>query len=861
MPDQAASNCSHRDQTEALVHDDLEGADKASAQLHLEHCEACRAYYRRETAGWFPRFPNYTIVERIGRGGFGEVYRAVHHAKERTEALKVLSEKTTLRVAYFQNEVHLVSRLRHPNIATLYEAHLRYPPLYFTMEYVEGEQLGAYLQRTDPSLDQRIELFKSVAEAIGYAHAQGVVHRDLKPQNVLIDAGGQARIVDFGIAKWLGREDDTGDAEELPEREGAVGTYGYIAPEQVRGDEVDRRADIYGLGVLLFHMITSEPPKVVRHPGRMAQILHQRQITRADDLAAIIRRCVEQAPDSRYQSCDELLRDVENYLQGRAIQARENQTLGYRAARIATWVLCHQSAAVQVGIVCVVAAVLSVALFKLRVAWYLPGARTGQTTLVTFAPCTYEAIHAGKLGADIPGLDPARIKSYRLLHGRLLEAISAGQPLVVAWDFYAPDCQPDYDNALIRGIRSVGAPVVIGAKELDVNGEPRVCPALREAAHSVAALISPPPKTDTEYEASLCMRRGFSPWVPALAVAAFAAARHSDCSVHLYDTEDTLELRYSLCNVPPNKSRWLREIDVIPVSEVGAKKPFTIPSLTNTPGLDIQKDDRFLIGRFRISDYRIPLGRTYTVEQVLGATPEQRRRWFAGRPVVVGKLVPGEDEHVLPNGARIFGTELHALVLDSLLADAGYVELKRPWTMLRMALWCMLAAVLTRQLPIPRRVRMPRLAVLMGLVFCCGVVTAVYSARRVTTPWMVELALAMSALLMVGGPVLVARAFRERRFQIAPPPEVSDTATTVSGTLALTTGNLAPASSSGAPAADVAKRDDSSDRAVDQAFRVGTPGATPEAAASPTPDEPVAQSSDERPDTEGHDGSRTDRPE
>lgn len=223
------------------------------------------------------------------------VYKVIHHAKERVEALKVLFGKTPIRAAYFQNEVHLIAKLRHANIATLYEAHLGTPP-YYTMEFVEGEQLDDYVRSRHLPLVDRIQLVKTVAEAVGYAHEQGVVHRDIKPQNILIGTDGQPHIIDFGIAKKLVlREVSEDDPPSSPE--GVMGTFGYIAPEQIAGEQVDERADIYALGALLYHCITGDPAKFANCSERLTQILYERQVTRAADLAAIIARCVHPVPE------------------------------------------------------------------------------------------------------------------------------------------------------------------------------------------------------------------------------------------------------------------------------------------------------------------------------------------------------------------------------------------------------------------------------------------------------------------------------------------------------------------------------------------------------------------------------------
>ncbi|RMF72358.1 MAG: hypothetical protein D6744_16935, partial [Planctomycetota bacterium] len=134
MSSATAKSCPHWELVAALARGELRGPAQRDVERHLERHRACREEFRRLTAGRFPQIENYTIVEQIGKGGFGVVYKAIHHDKERIEALKVLFTKTPLMTSYFENEVHLIAKLRHPHIATLYDAHLSSEPLYYTME-------------------------------------------------------------------------------------------------------------------------------------------------------------------------------------------------------------------------------------------------------------------------------------------------------------------------------------------------------------------------------------------------------------------------------------------------------------------------------------------------------------------------------------------------------------------------------------------------------------------------------------------------------------------------------------------------------------------------------------------------------
>jgi serine/threonine-protein kinase len=202
---------------------------------------------------------NFKILEEIGEGGMGKVYRGVDTMLDREVAIKVLRSELTSQphlVERFRTEAQTLAKLNHPNIALLY-AFLKHEEHFFmVMEFVRGNTLDKHIRKTGLlSYEQALKVFLYVLDALGYAHSMNVVHRDIKPNNIMLADNQEVKVMDFGIARVVGSERMT--------REGSmIGTPEYMAPEQIRGQEVDPRTDIYALGILLYEMLTGRLPFV-----------------------------------------------------------------------------------------------------------------------------------------------------------------------------------------------------------------------------------------------------------------------------------------------------------------------------------------------------------------------------------------------------------------------------------------------------------------------------------------------------------------------------------------------------------------------------------------------------------------------
>jgi len=773
------SSCPQRPRVLALAADVVAGAarvpllERRALHEHLETCRPCRRAFRRQAAARFPRIRNYTLLQELGAGGFGVVYKAVHHEKERTEAIKVLAGHTTARVAYFENEVHLVSKLSHPNIATLYEAHLTSAPLFYSMEFVDGEQLHEHCRRLRLPLEDRLRIIRTVALAIGHAHRQGVVHRDLKPQNILIDDHGLPRVVDFGIARRL-HTDENDAILMIPGREGAVGTVGYIPPEQLAGRPVDGRADIFALGAILRETVTGEP---VRHADRsrpLTQWLRQRHVSRPDDLAAIIARCMAAAPEERYQSCEALANDLDNYLVGRALREPASRGTLQRAARLAGYQVRYHPHALRAAIVVAAAALLALLLWVQEVRQAVPGGESHETVIIAFQDSTAAALRRGELKAHAPDVDPANRKSLRALHGRLLEALVAARPSVIVMDYYFPDAQPRYDPAFAAGaeaLRRANIPLVVAAARLDLNSEPVIAPSIRASVHAAGLIrMVRPDGARSELRVPICVVRGFNPPFPSLALAASAAARYPDCVAEYHPRGRRLDVQYRLREFAPGQQRWRPE-----VTQISLVRPDEV-----VQDAVFQTGDRVLLGR--VPRPETP-PRAIPYEDVLNASPEQLRAALQGRAVIVGQMTRGEDEVLLPDGARVFGCEVHADALQALLAGHQMTPLSPAMIMVRALLWCALAGAACGVAAAPTRGRLWPLVLMCGLGAPAGLVLAIIGAAFVTDTLGIELMIALAALLTAGGPAYLVNVLRRRQLHLTPEQGWSAGASTISATM------------------------------------------------------------------------------
>jgi serine/threonine protein kinase len=290
---------------------------------------------------------DYELLEEVGRGGQGVVFRARQKSLNRTVALKVISLgqwASNVHLKRFRLEAEAAAKLEHPGIVPIHEVGERDGSCYFSMKFVEGGQLDEVVRRAPMSIRQAAALIAKVARTVHYAHEHGILHRDIKPGNILLDANRQPHLTDFGLARLVESQSTVTHTLEV------LGTPSYMAPEQAVGNNaaVSSVTDVYGLGAVLYQLLTGQPPFAGGSTYETIKLLldseprQPRQLNpKIDrDLSTICLKCLEKDPTRRYSSALALAEDLEHWLKHEPIQARHTGVF----ARGRKWVRRNQPA-------------------------------------------------------------------------------------------------------------------------------------------------------------------------------------------------------------------------------------------------------------------------------------------------------------------------------------------------------------------------------------------------------------------------------------------------------------------------------------------------------------------------------------
>jgi len=292
-------------------------------------------------------FGDYELLERIAQGGMGVVWKARQSSLKRDVALKMIRAGALAgpdEVERFLREAEAAANLQHPNIVAIHEVGEFGGQHYFSMDYVAGRDLGAIVKDGPLSPQCAARYVKIIAEAIHFAHQRGTLHRDLKPQNVLIDASDQPRITDFGLAKIM--KDDS----QLTQSGVVMGSPSYMPPEQAAGrpGDIGPASDVYALGAMLYELLTGRPPfRAATAMATLRQVMEVEPAAprklKADvppDLETICLKCLEKSPSARYATARVLAEELDRFLKGEPIQARPASAI----RKVVSWTRRHPGA-------------------------------------------------------------------------------------------------------------------------------------------------------------------------------------------------------------------------------------------------------------------------------------------------------------------------------------------------------------------------------------------------------------------------------------------------------------------------------------------------------------------------------------
>jgi len=336
-------------------------------------------------------FLGYELLQECHRGGQGIVYEALQRATRRKVAIKVLYERAddgSPRRRRFEREIEILSQLHHPNIVTVHDSGESAGRFFYVMDLVHGKRLDHWLtsrrkgveaassQSRAPARDfirETLRLFVKICDAVNAAHLRGVIHRDLKPGNILIDGAGEPHLLDFGLAKFtLGMPDDPSELPTMTHTGEFVGSLPWSSPEQASGtpDQIDTRTDVYALGVLLYHALAEQFPYPIT--GGVADVVEQ--IRHAEpapldrhrfdgDVITIVEKCLQKDRERRYQTAGDIARDIDRCLSGEPIEARRD-SMAYMLRKRLRRHWLPVSAAAAVIVACMVGLVVSLIFWR-----------------------------------------------------------------------------------------------------------------------------------------------------------------------------------------------------------------------------------------------------------------------------------------------------------------------------------------------------------------------------------------------------------------------------------------------------------------------------------------------------------------
>ncbi len=696
-------------------------------------------------AAFVGRIGHFSVRRVISTGPTGTIYEAEQDHPRRLVSLKVMvpgPEHGAVARQRFDEEAQILAGLHHPAIAQVYEAGVlnvagegggAVSVPYFAMEYVPSTRtLTQHARDRGLTIAQRLELCAEVCDAVQHAHHRGIIHRAIRPANILIDAGGRPKIIDFGFTRALSVE-RAGDIHPAGDPESVESLF-FVAPELLRRDptEPDARADVYSLGVLLYDLLAGrlpwDPEDIGTRDEGPTRALASTEPTRPStlnhdlrgDAETIILTAMHRDLARRYRSAGDVAADIHRYLQSRPIAARRD-SIGYvLRTMFAAAVARHPVPATLVA----AGAAWLVATWpgpQLVFTWtplgiWFERAAEALAPAPMHAPLSRVRLIAITDGTDMEALAAAagiagvrndQPRSFRALHGVLMERLAESSGArVVVWDINFPSPQPG-DSAFAAGVgalQKAGIPVIVGIHPwtLDPSAEPGIAPVIlasgvRWGGASISGDEATPWKLDV-----IAWRADAEPQ-PSLVLEALAASQHPDAEgVYRVDTgRGQVEIRY---RAPRPGSTRRHEVGRARVT-IGAVDLMDEAK----QGQGLRQGDGCGSLVLRIPDDASLRAATIPYEEAFRAGPDERRALLGGAAVVLANLRDRSDYSTLPDGRTISRAYAHLAALDALMGGP-IIRLPRPW---HVGVLVLAAALVGATIPWRVRSRTARGGVLM----------------------------------------------------------------------------------------------------------------------------------------------------
>ncbi|MBX3359149.1 MAG: protein kinase [Phycisphaeraceae bacterium] len=610
------------------------------------------------------RIGKYTIRRLIASGGMGSVFEAVQEQPHRTVAVKVMKGGQGARsTRRFELESQLLARLHHPGIAQVYDAGV-YPTRhgsapYFVMEYVpSGLPITGYAEIHGLNLRERLALFVKVCEAVDHGHRQGVLHRDLKPGNIIVDDQGNAKIIDFGVALAIGADATAASIGTLDGQ--LVGTLQYMSPEQV-GDstvqDIDERSDVYSLGVVLYELVYGRIPYDVTEVSlpnavRMIQQVPCRPPPESlrevpNEVARLIEAATEKDPALRIRSAADLARNTQRYLDGEPLDVLRASLAYLAAAKTRSYL--HRHRAVPLAAITVASVVVAFLVGVPLVYRYTSLNSAYERSLAGLGGGfdRFESVRMIGIGVDeetVAAAAEAGITDFkgnaettRRLNTALMERLLGSGARVVALDFHMPSRTPIDEGfaSAARSLRQSGIDVVACSVSWAPVSQDDYAGMSPTIAREVQVGTASGQFSDHYlWKLDLFVQRGDEPPRESLALAAFGCWRHPGVErVVGFDRPNaTVTVNYVAREAEARHIiRTIAPTDRV-VLTAGHE-----PETQGDAGFGLRPGDT--VGYFALPMPPIERFREamYSAAQVLRASPGQLREWFEGKAVVVGR--------------------------------------------------------------------------------------------------------------------------------------------------------------------------------------------------------------------------------